>query len=83
MTMTSMLKIASALGLRAQLVIDAKFTRKMQAQLTTKRDDKRVHSRRPPKIGPSNSRELSDPQRQNWAAAAASPHKCGTPATAH
>jgi hypothetical protein len=57
LTVASLLRIGHVLGLRAALVVDENLTRKMQGQWT-KRDARKVHSRRLPTLGKAQIRRL-------------------------
>jgi hypothetical protein len=60
LTVSSLLKIATALGLTPMLVVDEALTRKMQRQWS-KRDAAKVHSRRLPPIGQAQLRRVIKP----------------------
>jgi hypothetical protein len=56
----SALRICEALGLKAVLVVDEELTRKMKRQWT-KRDGRKIHSRRPPALGKAQLRRFLKP----------------------
>jgi hypothetical protein len=58
LTMNSLLKIASALGLRALFVVDEELTRRQQARWTKKRDSAKVHARRSPQLGQAQLKRI-------------------------
>jgi hypothetical protein len=58
LTVSSLLKITSVLGLRAMLVVDEELTRQMQP-MWERRDATRVHSRRLPRLSDKTIRRVT------------------------
>jgi hypothetical protein len=59
-TVNSLLRLTSALGLRVELHVDEALTRKMQP-LWTKRDGSKAHARRPPSLGKATWKRVMGP----------------------
>jgi hypothetical protein len=57
LTVASLMRIASTLGLKAHLIVDEDLVRRMKPRWE-KRDGKRVHGRRSPSLGPATLRRV-------------------------